>query len=472
MLAGQTISETRGPQPTAVPGAEAEVLATRAGAPVWSISSGPRGVTHTGALAPLELGPQEALRDRLTADRFLGLLPLVRYLQEVTRELAYDPPPLRAAFVLDDPNLHAPSYGYVDFRALALHAEAHHYHVSMAMIPLDAWFAHRATARLFLERPASLSISMHGNNHSGGELERAGSETQTRALLAQALRRVERFERRHGLRVCRVMAPPHGMCSEQTARQMVPLGFESLSVSRPYPWYARAPMRWTARPPGESALAGWLPTDVVAGGLPVLLRLGLQTGADSLALRAFLGQPLIICGHHDDLADGMDGLADVAAAVNTLGDVRWTSLSDIARSRFCTRADGATLHVRLSCRKVRVNVPAGIEWVVVEAPSPLAQDGDPLVCGNSIGRLSRLASSTVSEPMATDGLSQVEIALVRPVAEPGSIPAPAWRPEPVLRRVATEGRDRLMPLRGRPAHGKRRQKNGSRGSVPLRRSST
>jgi hypothetical protein len=453
LLAGQTISETSEPQPIALPGPDSEVLATCAGAPVWLASPGPRGTTHTAALAPLDLRPEEALVDRRASGRFLALLPIVRYLQELTNDEAYAPPPLRACFVLDDPNLHAPSYGFVDFRALGRDAEAHRYHVSMAMIPIDGWFAHGATVRVFQERTESLSISMHGNNHIGGELERAGPEADTRAMLAQAMRRVAGFEHRHDVRVCRVMAPPHGLCSEQTARQMVPLGFEGLSVSRPYPWYARRPMPWSARPPGESPLAGWRPADIVAGGIPVLLRLGLSPRPDGLALRAFLGQPLIICGHHDDLAGGTDGLAAVADEVNRLGDVRWTSLTSIARSNYSTRVDGATLRVRLFSRKVRVNVPSGIERIVVEVPvPPTAAALERVVCGGSSGSLDFGSSSAVSEPLTAEGSGPAEIALVRADAvDPGSIRPPAWRPHPVIRRLVTEGRDRLAPAVRRSA---------------------
>jgi hypothetical protein len=447
MLAGQTISETGDPVPVPVPEPGAVILATRAGAPVWSARTATGGGTmHIGALAPLELGAQEALRDRLATGRFLALLPMVRFLQELTSEEAYTPPPPRACFVLDDPNLHAPSYGYVDFRALARHATAHDYHVSMAMIPIDGWFAHPAMVRLFRESAATLSISMHGNDHIGGELERARSESDARALLAQALRRVARFERHHDVSVCRVMAPPHGLCSEQTARQMVPLGFEALSVSRPYPWHARRPMRWTARPPGTSPLAGWFPTDVVAGGLPILLRLAFTPTPDDLPLRAFLGQPLILCGHHEDLAGGMDILGRMAEQINALGDVQWTSMTSIARSSFCTRREGSTLHVRPFVRRIRLDVPSGIDRIVVEVPaSGRDGEGERVVC--------------------PDGRGSVEIALAGPGAiDPASIRASTRRPDAFVRRLVTEGRDRLLPLMD---HSGTRQKEKKK---PLRRS--
>jgi len=38
-------------------------------------------------------------------------------------------PPLRACFVIDDPNLHWPSYGHLDYRRMAEHARRGGYHV-------------------------------------------------------------------------------------------------------------------------------------------------------------------------------------------------------------------------------------------------------------------------------------------------------------------------------------------------------
>ena len=67
-------------------------------------------------------------------------------------------PPVRACFLFDDPNLHRPTYGYVRYHDLVEEADRHDYHVSFAMIPLDGWFTHHATARLFRERSDRLSL--------------------------------------------------------------------------------------------------------------------------------------------------------------------------------------------------------------------------------------------------------------------------------------------------------------------------
>ncbi len=287
------------------------------------------------ACIPDELAEGEALRERLRPARNKALLALARFLAELTAHRRPAPPPLHAAFVIDDPNLRRPHYGHIDYAELLRHARAHGYYVSIAMVPLDGRLAHRdgAATRLFREGQKHLSLCIHGNDHDGPELGRPSSDADALALVAQALRRTTAFERRTGLTVDRVMVPPHERLSEPVARALHACGFDAVCTTRPYPWVADTPERhWLARPPEAGPLAAWHPVDRVAGGLPVLLRAELGHPREDLALRAFLGQPLILYGHHDLLAGGPDALAEAAAQINRLGDVRWCSLGEIAHA--------------------------------------------------------------------------------------------------------------------------------------------
>ncbi len=237
-----------------LPAAVGRVLATRAGQPLWARL----GDLDLAAAAPLELGPDEALRERLEHGRCAALMPLAHLLREFTEDLGWTRPAPRATLLLDDPNLHWPSYGFARLPELADHADAHGYHVALAMIPLDAWFAHPATTRLLRARPRALSLLVHGNDHTGGELGRPATEAEGVALAAQALRRIGAFERRFKLPVARVMAPPHEACSEATVRGLARCGFHAISTTRPYPWLAPGrDQPWLSKPPGASPLTGW-----------------------------------------------------------------------------------------------------------------------------------------------------------------------------------------------------------------------
>ena len=276
------------------PAAGQEVLAEVGGAPVW-LRGEDGGITReTAAAAPPSLQHGDLLRDHLTAGRFWSLLPIAHFLQGICGERTR--PPLRACFVIDDPNIRFASYGSIRYRELAADAGEHGYHVSVATIPLDLTLPGHRAASVFREHPRRLSLAVHGNDHVRLELERARSERDADRLVATALARVERFERRAGLRIERVMCPPHGGCSPETLRSLFAHGFLGLAASRPFPWNGFAEHdRWPA--------AGWLPAQL-AGGLPVLPRYSLANDLDDLVFRALLGGPLIIYCHQARPAAG------------------------------------------------------------------------------------------------------------------------------------------------------------------------
>jgi hypothetical protein len=379
-----------------------------------------------------EIGPGAILRDLLATEGALGLVALTHFLRGIGAEQGWRPPPLRAAIVFDDPNLRWRSYGFIDYRRLVAHADLHGYHAAMGMIPLDAGRAHGPTAALFARRADRVSLVVHGNDHVKLELMTPPDPAAALAMTAQALRRVQRFERRSGLRVDRVMMPPHGMCSEHATRALARLGFDALCAIHPLPW--------TEHPPGDRLLAGWRPADFV-GGCAVIPRFPLSSSADDLALHAFLDHALVLYGHHEDLADGLQPLADAAARVNRLGEVRWTSLGGLASSSLAVRLAGDGVTVRPFSRRVGLARPDGATTLAVEAPEDHVGAG--LLAGWSLG-----AGPVRPFGTAIDAhVARLEIRLhgVQDL-DPARVVARAWRPWPRLRRAATEARDRALPL--------------------------
>jgi hypothetical protein len=430
------------PGPTPAPGAE--VLARVAEAPVW-IREGKLDVV---AAAAAELAEAEPLRDRLGSGRSLALLPLVELLRELTRDSGWRPPPLRAAFVLDDPNLHWPSYGFLSLPRLRDHAAAHGYHLAMAMVPLDARLSHPGAVRI-LREGGEISLCVHGNDHFGGELGEACEPEAALALAAQALRRTAAFERRTGVPVSPVMVPPHEECSEAMAGALARTGFAAITMTRPFPWLSAPPLHWLTAAGEEAALTGWRPADATPSGLPVMLRHPLAAphfSPTELALRAYLDQPLILYGHHEDLAGGLDLLAERSAAVNRLGAVRWGPLGELARAGVSWRLEGDLLRLRPHSRWLSVEVPAGVRRAVVEVP------------WDAEGELVRGAPGVVpvGETFEIGAGERLELKLQRRDAvAPDAVTAPPHRPWPVVRRLAGETRDRLAPARHRLRGGDR-----------------
>ena len=278
---------------------------------------------------------------------------------------------------------------------------------------------------------------MHGNDHVRLELERARSERDADRLVATALARVERFERRAGLRIDRVMCPPHGGCSPATLRSLFAHGFLGLAASRPFPWDGFGEHdQWPA--------AGWLPGQL-AGGLPVLPRYSLANDLDDLVFRALLGGPLIIYCHQADLRQGLDPFREAAARTARLGDVEWTSLAEIARRNVAVHDSDELATITLYSRdarlprprapRLRIEIPRIYEPGQAPALSVdgIARDVEPLPDGRGVATIANDQGGELLQVRlkAPDGAARPDMAAARPGA---------W---PLTRRAMTESRDRI-----------------------------
>ena len=420
-FAGRTLSH-RALEPLPVArGAGAEIGATSTEGALWTRTDAAEFVAGAE-----ELEDGHSLRAKLGTDGFLPIVALVQFVRR------HHPAPWRssaieAAFLFDDPNLHATRYGYIDFRELAEAGSDEGFHTAFATIPLDTWFASRRAVRLFQSETSALSLIVHGNDH----LKRELGETDPHkldTLMQCALDRVGRFERRHGVALERVMAPPHGACSFEAADALRRFGFEALCVSRPYPWLSG--------PPADRPLAGWRPTEVVAGGLPVVPRTPFGASERDLCIRAFLRQPIIIYGHHGDVADGLDVLRSMVDIVGSFGVSRWRSVGGILRGLYDHRLEGDVLVVRPHALTTDVDVPRDARWIRVE---PHGSFGRVVV---RVGGVSTADNGTFE--VVNGCRARVELRSEEDVC------AVARRPRPALlaygRRALTEGRDRAQPV--------------------------
>lgn len=422
-----------------------EVLAEGPNGPLWASRGEKARRVHTVALTPAQHDSSLPLRAQLRKGQFLSLLPLTVFLRELTEPHQWTRPPLRASFVMDDPNLHWRTYGFIDFRSLASHAAEHRYHVTVAQVPFDSWPVNGSAARVFAKAPESLSLCIHGLAHRRHELERFRSVDDARRELSLALRRVASLERRAGVHVDRVMTAPHERCSSVTTEAMRQLGFEALVIDRANPW--------RFRPEQEKPVAGWELAELVSGGLPVIRRESFSVSREDLILRAFLGQPLVLYGHHGDLCEGPDVLATVADEIDRLGDVRWTSLGEIARTNYLLRRTGSLLTVRMLCRQAQVQIPEGVSDISIEMPDVRGANDDTVSCGDSLGRFEPDGNAFRSPPISVDG-GIIDIALtppeVRSTVRRVRPTKTAWA---LARRLIAEGRDRLQPLEHRMSQG-------------------
>jgi hypothetical protein len=416
---------------------DVEPLALKDGAAVWAVQTRAAARHHYVSLPLPALKAGEALFTHLSGPRLARLLPFVLFLQSVGDRAAWEPPPLQATFMFDDPNLHWPSYGFIDYREMVGRAAAGQYHVSVATIPLDAWFVHRRARAIFLENPGRLSLLYHGNDHIFRELGPSRSTEAMQRLFGQAVARISTMEGRTGLEVARVMAPPHGACSEAALAEMARRGFEAACVSRGSLRHHNPEAPWTRT-------IGLNPCDIVAG-LPVIPRFGLsQNCRNDILIAAALRQPIVPITHHQAVAEGYGLLDEIAAFVNSLGAVAWTDMKTISRSLYSRRQDAETLRVRMWSRRVSLRVPPGITRIQFDGAAQGGGAGDELfwriVSGDRSWR-----HLPGAEPLAVATGDTVEIASRPDRASELQPRGAGTRLVPLARRLLTETRDRMLP---------------------------
>ena len=420
-----------------------EVLAKSGDAPAWIIRKSGGSVLNILLVPPPTLEPNERVFDYLNGSRFFQLLPLFHFLRRLTQEIDWARPPLRACLMFDDPNLHWPSYGFLDYNELLQHSISHSYHVAIATIPRDAWGCHAETVQLFKRSPQQLSLVIHGNDHTKAELAQKLSVEAYVQLLAQALRRVKRLERMTGLNVARVMAPPHGANSNEAVTAMSLLGFSGMCIS------TGSLRRWNSN--ADLPLTFGLEIgETLSCGFPTIPRFRLSSSCEGeIVISAFMDRPIIAVGHHQTVAGGLELLADVSANIDSLENVCWQSPEMMFRSNYLARRNNDTLHISPYSRRIRITVPDGITRLLVEPPikDPAFRNW-AVVPEQNLGNESTGLGFNAANCITVMPGQIIECAAVNcgriaadSIASPSSLSF--W---PAARKLMSETRDRLDPL--------------------------
>lgn len=405
--------------------------------PIW-VSGNTETSTYqlvAGGFAELHSG--QALCEVVRPNRLASLVPLIGFFMALRRLAGWHASSLKASFMFDDPNLHAGRYGYMCFRDIIAEAVQHKYHVSLATVPIDAWYVHEPTARLLRANQSAISLLIHGNSHTKEELARLDGERNRLATLAQSLSRIEGLERRSGLRVARVMAAPHGACAEELVNDMRRVGFEAACISSGSLRLYNQSRHWSAE-------IGVQPADFVCG-LPVIPRFRLSKRChNQVLLAALLRQPLIMVGHHWDLADGLGLLAELAAFVNSLGDVRWMDMTGICRSNFVVAKIGGQMIIETFSNRITVALECDQERLLVQR----RDKSQPLtIVSERVGSAIDSHQGNGCNQISLDGSLRREVRIVEDdELDYRAIELPRPRMWPLVRRLLVELRDRTHPL--------------------------
>jgi hypothetical protein len=423
------------------PSAGHEIISSIEGGCTWAIGHN-RGYYHyeVGSAFPV-IPEDEPLFKSFKGHNFIGLLPLVDFLRNITGLSEYRKPRQTACIMIDDPNLHSTRYGYIGFKEIAEHARSNNYHVAFAAIPLDLCYANKKAVNIFHNSPERLSLLIHGNNHLSNELGSDYDHLERISLVSHALARVQHFERKTGLRISRVMAAPHGTCSASMLEAMAECGIEGGAISFGSLYKANRQAGW-------GPIMGLAPSTIIAG-LPVFNRIHLSMDyTNEIFLAAYLNQPIIPNGHHWDLKDHFETLRAQVDVINSMADVHWGSMHDIARMNYLYRTEGEEIKVKALSRRIVLTVPQGIRQLSIEE-SDLFLPERPLGCliSTNEGEFTGPPSGGSLSVNPGDRLSI--LFTYKNSIDPSRIPIPPTPIKAVLRRIMTESKDRLRPYSDR-----------------------
>lgn len=419
-----------------------DVMAECNGRPVWSRSV-IEGARHDVSIhAKPWIIEDMRLFEHLNGHHFMRLLPFIDWLRSLSDWSRWNKPGTRACFMFDDPNLHSCKYGYLCFSTLASFARRSQCHISFATIPLDQYYINANAAQIFRGNSRELSLLIHGNDHTYRELGRELKPSQSLAKIAKAVRRIKHFEKRSGICVSRVIAPPHGAFTFSMARCCAAQGIEAACVS----WGSL----WSSNPDENSTRLLGADAIAIIESLPIIPRFRLaRESQNHILLAMYLEQPLVLAGHHWDVADGFSVLSELSEFMNGIGEIKWLDMSAIARSNlwWCHHED--VLYVRPFSRYFEVNIPEGTSLISIHAPWVDVSSKAKAVLSLSNGSvldLVRIDNGSLLIAIPPGAVLPQKLRVqIQQLGANMPIGRNLFSPAALVRRIITESRDRIMP---------------------------
>jgi len=374
------------PEGHAVPVGYISVASTASGS-LWSKADGEGGSRAICSISDPVHILGHPIHSNLSGFCFLNLLPAIDWLRGVGLADARHRPVPRATFMFDDPNLHGMRYGYVNYEELAASAEKHNYHVSFATCPIDAAYYSDSAADLFRSKRSILSLLVHGNNHTRRELaDRTMPPAHQFSLMQQGMNRIRQFEIRSGVSVDKVMAPPHGVCSDQMIEAMDRAGFEAVCVSHG--------SLAAGSPSGDwSACLGLQPVNTAFGHYQIPRFPLCADSTGFILLATYFDQAIILVGHHWDLRSGLALLETNARIINSLGTVKWGRVSDLNRFSYSSWISGTIMECMVFADSIQLSIPQGVTTLRIRHA----------LADRKFDRIGRGGESTIDRPDQPSG---------------------------------------------------------------------
>ena len=259
-----------------------------------------------------------------------------------------------ACLILDDPLL-IPRYGCMDYTKLLEEMNAHNFFTEIAFIPWNYKRSDPKTVRLFADNVDRYAICVHGCNHSGNEFG-GDNYRELSELSSVALWRMEQHKKLTGLSYDPVFVFPHGRFSSVAVLALKHQGFFAAFNTTIQSTDGEEPQAEEYRRPAT----------MMYHDFPLFLRRN-PSARSHFAEDVSMGRPIIIVAHHGDFRDGYRMITDLVDWINSLGNIRWTSLLNIAEHYLGKRMADTKLRIDSSQLHLSVNAKAILRRFLSEA---------------------------------------------------------------------------------------------------------
>ena len=176
------------------------------------------------------------------------------------------------------------------------------------------------------------------------------------------------------------------------------------------------------------------------------LELNWENLRNTILVAAYLGQPLVLRGHHQDLKEGVAIFEDAADEINALGRVVWANLGRLSRLSYRWRLQGTTCFVEPRATELSFQPPMEATEIVLEQQDGVSPD---VLWRVEIGKrvfAQACAGDGIVLGPETDGIGALSIRRVRSEQGPAQ-DVSIWdgiKPMYFARRLLTEARDRWL----------------------------
>lgn len=259
-----------------------------------------------------------------------------------------------ACLIIDDPLLR-PRYGCLEYKKLLEEMRIHNFFTEIAFIPWNYKRSEAKTVQLFIDNQDYYAICVHGCNHTANEFG-GGDYYALSALSSTALWRMEQHKMLTGLPYDPVIVFPQGRFSSVAMQALKDQGYFAAFNST---------IRATDgnEPP---AIEYQRPATKTYHDFPLFLR-RYPSDKSYFVQDLASGRPIIIVEHHGAFRNGYKAITDVIDWINSLGNIRWTSLLNIAEHYLGNKATSTGQSAKPSPSHLRLNAKVVLRRFLSEA---------------------------------------------------------------------------------------------------------